>query len=87
MQVVDAFNNGLKQVTGKTIPTDELKEAFTKMYFTFDPLKQSLYKIADDASSLGFINSHKGNKLNITGIYDLKILNSVLREKGIEVIY
>ena len=87
MQVVDAFNNGLKQVTGKTIPTDELKEAFTKMYFTFDPLKQSLYKIADDASSLGFINNLKGNKLNLSEIYDLKILNSVLQEKGLNVIH
>jgi NitT/TauT family transport system substrate-binding protein len=87
MQVVDAFNNGLKQVTGKTISTDELKEAFTKMYFTFDPLKQSLYKIADDASSLGFINNLKGNKLNLSEIYDLKILNSVLQEKGLKVIH
>jgi NitT/TauT family transport system substrate-binding protein len=86
MQVVNSFNNGLKQITGKTIPTDELKDAFTRIDFTYDPLKQSLYKIADDANNLGFINSHKGNKLNITGIYNLKILNSVLQERGLKAI-
>ena len=82
-QVVNAFNNGLKKITGKTISDDELKQAFSRMDFTYDPLKQSLYKIADDANSLGFISDAKVNKLNITGIYNLQILNSVLKEKGL----
>ena len=82
-QVVNAFNNGLKKMTGKTISDDELKQAFSRMDFTYDPLKQSLYKIADDANSLGFISDSKVNKLNITGIYNLQILNSVLKEKGL----
>jgi NitT/TauT family transport system substrate-binding protein len=83
MQVVNAFNDGLKKITGKTISDDELRQAFTRMDFTYDPLKQSLYKIADDANSLGFLSDSKVNKLNITGIYDLQILNSVLKEKGL----
>jgi NitT/TauT family transport system substrate-binding protein len=82
-QVVNAFNNGLRKMTGKTISDDELKQAFSRMDFTYDPLKQSLYKIADDANSLGFISDSKVNKLNITGIYNLQILNSVLKEKGL----
>ena len=82
-QVVSAFNNGLKKMTGKTISDDELKQAFSRMDFTYDPLKQSLYKIANDANSLGFISDSKVNKLNITGIYNLQILNSVLKEKGL----
>jgi NitT/TauT family transport system substrate-binding protein len=82
-QVVNAFNNGLKKMTGKTISDDELKQAFSRMDFTYDPLKQSLYKIADDANSLGFLSDSKVNKLNITGIYNLQILNSVLKEKGL----
>ena len=82
-QVVNAFNNGLKKMTGKTISDDELKQSFSRMDFTYDPLKQSLYKIADDANSLGFISDSKVNKLNITGIYNLQILNSVLKEKGL----
>jgi NitT/TauT family transport system substrate-binding protein len=83
-QVVNAFNNGLKQITGKTIPNDEIREALTRMSFTYDPLKQSLYKIADDANSLGLIHNIKDNKLNLTGIYDLTLLNKVLKEKGLK---
>jgi NitT/TauT family transport system substrate-binding protein len=83
-QVVNAFNNGLKQITGKTIPNDEIREALTRMTFTYDPLKQSLYKIADDANSLGLIHNTKDNKLNLTGIYDLTLLNEVLQEKGLK---
>src|SRR6476619_573295 len=85
-QVVNAFNNVLKKMTGKTISDDELKQAFSRMDFTYDPLKQSLYKIADDANNLGFISDSKVNKLNITGIYNLQILNSVLKEKGLGII-
>jgi NitT/TauT family transport system substrate-binding protein len=83
-QVVNAFNNGLKQITGKTIPNDEIREALTRMSFTYDPLKQSLYKIADNANSLGLIHNTKDNKLNLTGIYDLTLLNEVLQEKGLK---
>ncbi len=86
IEVINAFNNGLKQITGKTIPEDELKEAFTRTDFTYDPLKQSLYRIADDANSLGFISDTKGNKLDISGIYDLTLLNKVLQEKGLKAI-
>ena len=84
MEVVNAFNNGLKQITGKTIPDNELEGSLKRMDFTYDPLKQSLYKIGDDANSLGFIGKTKGNKLDISGIFDLSLLNKVLQEKGLE---
>ncbi len=83
-EVVNAFNDGLRQVTGKTIPENELKEALTKMDFTYDPIKASLFKIADDANRLGFLKNTKGNNaIDITGIYDLTLLNKVLQEKGL----
>ena len=84
MEVVNAFNNGLKQITGKTIPDNELEGSLKRMDFTYDPLKQSLYKIGDDANSLGFIGKTKGNKLDISGIFDLSLLNKVLQKKGLE---
>jgi NitT/TauT family transport system substrate-binding protein len=84
LKVINAFNNGLKQITGKTIPNDELKEAFARTDFTYDPLKQSLYKIGNDANSLGFISNTKGKELDISGIYDLTLLNKVLQEKGLK---
>ena len=84
MEVVNAFNNGLKQITGKTIPDNELEGSLKRMDFTYDPLKQSLYKIGDDANSLGFIGKTKGNKLDISGIFDLSLLNKVLQERGLK---
>jgi NitT/TauT family transport system substrate-binding protein len=84
MEVVNAFNNGLKQITGKTIPDNELEESLKRMDFTYDPLKQSLYKIGEDANSLGFISKTKGNKLDISGIFDLSLLNKVLQERGLK---
>jgi NitT/TauT family transport system substrate-binding protein len=84
IKVINAFNNGLKQITGKTIPNDELKEAFARTDFTYDPLKQSLYKIGNDANSLGFISNTKGKNLDLSGIYDLTLLNKVLQEKGFQ---
>jgi NitT/TauT family transport system substrate-binding protein len=83
-EVVNAFNNGLKQITGKTIPDNELEESLKRMDFTYDPLKQSLYKIGDDAHSLGFISKAKGDKLDISGIFDLTLLNKVLEERGLK---
>ena len=83
-EVVNAFNNGLKQITGKTIPDDELAESLKRMDFTYDPLKQSLYKIGDDADTLGFISKTKGDKLDISGIFDLTLLNKVLEERGLK---
>ncbi len=83
-EVVNAFNNGLKQITGKTIPDNELEESLKRMDFTYDPLKQSLYKIGEDANSLGFISKTKGNKLDISGIFDLSLLNKVLQERGLK---
>jgi NitT/TauT family transport system substrate-binding protein len=83
-EVINAFNNGLKQITGKTIPDDELEESLKRMDFTYDPLKQSLYKIGDDADSLGFISKTKGDKLDISGIFDLTLLNKVLEERGLK---
>ena len=84
MEVVNAFNNGLKEITGKTIPDNELEESLKRMEFTYDPLKQSLYKIGDDADSLGFLSKTKGNKLDISGIFDLTLLNKVLQERGLK---
>ncbi len=83
-EVIQAFNNGLKQITGKTIPEYELYGAFKKLDFTYDPLSSSLYKMAKDAESLGFISKGKVNKLDLSKIYDLTLLNQVLIDKGLK---
>src|ERR671911_787432 len=48
-QAITAFNGALKKITGKTIPDDEIRDALTRLEFTYDPIKESLLKMADIA--------------------------------------
>lgn len=75
------FNAELEKITGKTIPEDEFQEAFSRMEITYDPVKESLFKSASDAFDIGFLGN---TRPDISKIYDLKLLNEVLEEKGLE---
>ncbi|MGH9985517.1 MAG: ABC transporter substrate-binding protein, partial [Nitrososphaeraceae archaeon] len=79
--LIHAYNNGLKRITGSTIPENELKEALKRLEFTYDPIKQSLFSMADDAYDLGLIE--RAHKLDLTNIYDLGLLKQVLKEKNL----
>ena len=78
-----AFNEGLKKITGKVYPQDQLKDALSRTEFTYDPLATSLNKIAADASDLGYINLGSVNDIDLESIYDLDLLNEVLTTKGL----
>ncbi len=78
---IRAFNNGLKRITGNTVPEDELRDALQRLEFTYDPIEQSLFKMADDAYDLGLIG--RGTKPNLTNIYDLGLLNEVLKDRNL----
>jgi len=74
------FNGELQQLTGKTIPVDEFEEGFSRMTLTWDPLKESLFQSANDAFEIGFLGDKRPD---LSKIYDLTILNQVLKEKGL----
>jgi NitT/TauT family transport system substrate-binding protein len=78
-----AFNEGLKKITGKVYPQDQLKDALSRTEFTYDPLSTSLNKIAADASDLGYINLGSVNDIDLESIYDLDLLNEVLTTKSL----
>ena len=80
---IHSFNDGLKRITGNTVPEDELKDALQRLEFTYDPLERSLFRMADDAYELGLIG--RGNKPDLTNIYDLSLLNEVLEERNLPV--
>jgi NitT/TauT family transport system substrate-binding protein len=80
---LQVFNSELEKITGKTIPQDELEEAFSRMDITYDPIKESLFQSANDAFDIGFLGD---TVPDLSGIYDLKLLNEVLEEKGLETI-
>lgn len=79
-EALTTFNTQLKSLTGQTIPEDQLSEAFSRLELTNDPIKHSLFKSAKDAFSVGFLGK---TEPDLSGIYDLTILNEVLKSKGL----
>ena len=80
---IKAFNTEFKKLTGKTLAENELRQAWSRIQFTYDPLKLSLFQGANSAYDLGFLA--KGEpRPDVSGIYDLTILNEVLKEKGLQ---
>src|SRR5215216_2268299 len=80
-KAIEAFNIALKNLTGKTIPEAELRDAFSRLEFTYDPLKKSLFEQANNAYDQGFLAKGESSKPDLSGIYDLSILNQILEEK------
>ncbi|MDN5845337.1 MAG: ABC transporter substrate-binding protein [Candidatus Nitrosocosmicus sp.] len=81
-----AFNEGLEEITGKTYPEDQIKDALSRIEFTYDPISASLNKIAEDANDLGYINLGSDGEIDLESIYDLSLLNEVLKSKGLNTV-
>ena len=79
-QARQVFNTEQAKLTSKLLPDDQLKEAFSRLDITYDPIVSSLYKSADDQYRIGFLDS----KPDLSEIYDLTLLNQVLEEKGLQ---
>jgi sulfonate transport system substrate-binding protein len=76
-------NDEIKRLTGKALAAKVLDEAWTRMQVTYDPIESSLFTSADRAFQLGFLGK---TKPDLSGIYDLTLLNQVLAENGLEAI-
>jgi NitT/TauT family transport system substrate-binding protein len=72
-----AVNDGLEKLTQKRLDAAELDTAWGQLSFTVDPLASTLKTSADHAESLGLLDP-----VDLSGIYDLDILNSVLVADG-----
>jgi NitT/TauT family transport system substrate-binding protein len=73
------LNKELAKETGKPLATGVLDDSFSRLEITFDPIRSSLFTSAKQAFDAGFLGREQPN---LNGIYDLTILNEVLREKG-----
>jgi NitT/TauT family transport system substrate-binding protein len=80
-EALQIFNTQLNKLTGQTIPEDELREGIARVALTYDPIKESLFKAANDAFDIGFLGK---TRPDLSGIYDVKILNEVLKERGLQ---
>ncbi len=80
-EALQIFNVELNKLMGQTIPEDELREGISRIELTYDPIKESLFKAANDAFDIGFLGK---TRPNLSEIYDLEILNEVLKERSLE---
>jgi len=71
------LNAEIKAETTKAIPMATLDSAWKRLELLYDPVSKSLLKSAEDAYRIGFLKE----KPELSRIYDLKLLNDVLREK------
>jgi NitT/TauT family transport system substrate-binding protein len=76
-QAITTFNGALKKITGQTIPEDEIRDALMRLELTYDPIKESLFKMANNAYELGYLGNG-GSKMDLSNIFDLTILNDIL---------
>ena len=82
-QAIKAFNVELKKLTGQAIPEDQLRDSLSRLELTYDPIKLSLFQSANSAFDIGFLGK---TRPDLSGIYDLKVLDEVLSEKGLPTI-
>ncbi len=73
-------NGEIERITTRGLPAAVLDKSFETLEITYDPIASSLFTSAEHAFALGFLGE---TKPDLSGIYDLKLLNDVLAEKGL----
>jgi len=73
------LNQQILAETGKAFPEGVLNEAFARMDVTYDPLHSAMLTAAKQAFDDGFLGRQMPD---LSGLYDLTLLNQVLAEKG-----
>jgi NitT/TauT family transport system substrate-binding protein len=72
-------NEQIQRETGKALPPAVIDEAFSRFQVTDDPIQNSLLASAQSAYDAGFLGK---TMPNLSGLYELTLLNQVLKEKG-----
>jgi NitT/TauT family transport system substrate-binding protein len=73
------LNTEIEKLTGKKLKDTVLTQAWTRLRPTWDPISTSLIQSASSAYAAGFLKE----KPNLDKIYDLTLLNEVLKSKGL----
>ncbi len=75
-----ALNAEIERLTGKAFAPAVLDDAWSRMTVTWDPIRESLRQSANAAFDLGFLGD---TRPKLDGIYALRLLNEVLRSRGL----
>jgi len=73
------LNEQILRETGKALPSTVLDEAFSRMQVSYDPLHAALNSAAQQAFEDGFLGRQMPD---LSGLYDVSLLNQVLAEKN-----
>lgn len=73
------LNAEIREETTQALPTATLDRAWQRLEITYDPVRASLLKSAADAHRIGFLK----DRPDLSRIYDLRLLNEVLRQRGL----
>ena len=76
-----ATNDGIETITTNRLADETIAGAFENLTFTVDPIAASLQGSADDAIAVGLLE-----EVDLTGIYDLALLNEILAERGLDAV-
>jgi NitT/TauT family transport system substrate-binding protein len=77
-QAKKTLNAQIQKETGKALPSATIDEAFSRMDVTYDPIRSSLLTSTRSAFDAGFLGRQMPD---LSGLYDLSLLNQVLAEK------
>jgi NitT/TauT family transport system substrate-binding protein len=72
------MNLEMQKETGKPLAPEVLDDAFSRMAVTYDPLRAAMLKSTQQAYEEGFLGR---TPPDLSGLYDLTLLNEVLRDK------
>jgi len=72
------LNQQIQKETGKPLPAAVLEDSFSRLRITYDPVRSSLFTSARSAFDAGLLGRQRPD---LSGLYDLSVLNEVLREK------
>jgi NitT/TauT family transport system substrate-binding protein len=73
------LNSQIQKETGKALAKDILEDSFGRLEVTYDPLRAAFMQAAKSAFDAGFLGREMPD---LSRMYDLKLLNEVLAEKG-----
>jgi NitT/TauT family transport system substrate-binding protein len=77
------LNTEIGKLTGQKLMDQVIAQAWTRMKPTWDPISASLVQSANSAYAAGFLK----DKPNLDGIYDLTLLNEVLKSQGLAAVH
>jgi NitT/TauT family transport system substrate-binding protein len=75
-----AVDAGLVTAGGKELDAEVLDRAWSEMTVTYDPIASALKRSAENAVTAGTAEQ----KVDLSGIYDLRALNKILAEQGLD---